>query len=91
MTVQHVTDMKTPIGEILKAVGPEGALLEPSGDARYAVIPLDDDLIDYLIERNPTFIKDCGRIREQMRAGQFQRHDEVKKLLTEGPKKRRRK
>lgn len=91
MTVQPVTDMKTPIGEILKAAGSEGVLLEPSGNARYAVIPLDDDLIDYLIERNPMFIKDCGRIREQMRAGEFHRHDEVKKLLIGGPKKRRRK
>ena len=87
--MQHVTDMKTPIGEILKAAGPEGVLLEPSGDARYAVIPLDDDLIDYLIERNPAFLKDCGQIREQMRAGRFHRHEEVKKLLTEGSKKRR--
>jgi len=81
MTVQHVTDLKTPIGEILKAAGPEGILLESTEKTRYAVIPLDDDLIDFLIERSPKLIEDCRRIREQMRAGRFHGHDEVKKLL----------
>ena len=81
MTVQHLNDLKKPIGEILQMMGPEGALLESPAQTRYALIPLDDDLIDYLIERNPKFIVECSQIRENMRAGGFHSHDSVKKLL----------
>ena len=81
MTVQHVSDPKTPIGEILQAAGSEGILLESHEQNRYAVIPLDDDLIDYLIERNPKFIAECREIRDRMRAGQSHSHDEVKRML----------
>lgn len=81
MTVQQVTDLKTPIGEILKAAGPDGVVLKAAGQPGYAVIPLDDELIDYLIERSPKFIQACEAIRRQMQAGQYKIHEEVKKLL----------
>ena len=81
MTFQAVSDPKTPIAEILKAAAPDGLLLESEGHARYAVIPLDDDLIDYLIERNPKFIEVRRQIRERMQAGHFQTHDAVRALL----------
>ena len=79
MTVQPVSDPKTPIGEILKAAGSEGILLESEEQGRYALIPLDDDLIDYLIERSPKFRADCREIRGRMDAGQFQTHEEVRR------------
>jgi hypothetical protein len=81
MTVQLVNDLKTPIGEILKAAGSDGLLLEAEGQARYAVIPLDEDLIDYLIERSPKFIEVCRQIRVRMAAGRFHAHETVKALL----------
>jgi hypothetical protein len=53
MTVQPLSDhKKTPIGDILMAAGSEGILLKSEDERRYALIPLDDDLIDYLIERS---------------------------------------
>jgi hypothetical protein len=81
MTVQQVSDLRTPIGEILKSVGSEGVVLESKDLARYAVIPLDDDLIDYLLERSPKFREVCQQIRERMRAGRSHTHEEVKRLL----------
>ncbi len=63
MTVQPISDPKTPIGEILKAAGSEGMLLDSEGQGRYALIPLDDELIDYLIERSPKFRADCREVR----------------------------
>ena len=81
MTVQTVSDLKTPIGDILQAAGSEGLLLETESQSRFAIIPLDDDLIDYLLERSPKFIEDCRQIRERMRAGQFHSHEDVKRLL----------
>ncbi len=84
MTVQHVTDPNTPIGEILAAVSADGILLEGQDQGRFAIIPLDDDLIDYLVERSPKFIEDCRRIREQMRGGKYHSHEEVRKLFIDG-------
>ncbi len=47
----------------------------------YLLLPLDDDLIDCLLERSPKLIKECRQIRARMAAGQFVRHEEVKKRL----------
>jgi hypothetical protein len=81
MTVQPVSDPNMPIGEILKAAGSEGIVLESEERGRYALLPLDDDVIDLLIERNPDFRADCRAIRERMDSGQFQTHEDVRKRL----------
>ena len=81
MTVHRLKDLSTPIGDVLKEVGNGGVLLESAGNIPFALIPLDDDLIDFLIERNPKFIEECRQIRQRMNAGQSRSHDEVKKLL----------
>ena len=39
MTTQPVSDPNTPIGEILKAAGSEGIVLESEGQGRYALAP----------------------------------------------------
>ena len=51
MTTQSVSDPNTPIGEILKAAGSEGIVLESEDLGHYALLPLDDDVIDLLIEQ----------------------------------------
>jgi hypothetical protein len=83
MTLRHVHDLKTPIGELLKDAAAEGVLLEAGNQTQYAMIPLDDDLLDYLLERNPKFIDECNKIRGRMRKGSFISHDQVKKLASE--------
>jgi hypothetical protein len=45
------------------------------------VIPLDDDLIDFLIERSPKLRAECRQIREHMDDGVFQTHEEVSRQL----------
>lgn len=81
--MQKVHDTKTPLGEVLKAAEAGGILVESESKARYAVLPLDDDLLDYLIEHNPKFIAECEEIRSRMRSGQSKSHDEVRILFAE--------
>jgi len=83
MTVQQVTDPKTPIGDVLPAADVGGVLIESSGKTAYALLRLDDDLIDYLLEHDPRFIRECEQIRQRMRGGRFRAHEEVKRLLTD--------
>ena len=77
----EIRDPKTPIGEILKAVGFEGIVLESEDQGSYALIPLDDDVLDLLIERSPKFRAQCREIRARMVAGQFKTHEEVRTQL----------
>jgi hypothetical protein len=83
MIVQPISDPKTPIGEILEAAGTEGILLESGDRGPFALIPLDDDLIDYLIERSPTFRADCRAIRARMDAGESESHEEVRRRFAD--------
>ncbi len=81
MTVQPISDLNTPIGQIIKAAGSEGIVLESEGQGRYALLPLDDDVIDLLIERSPMFRDHCQEVRERMNSGQFHSHEEVRRKL----------
>ena len=81
MTVQPISDLNPPIGQIIKAAGSAGIVLESEGQGRYALLPLDDDVIDLLIERNPTFRNHYHAIRERMDSSQFQTHEDVRRQL----------
>jgi hypothetical protein len=60
-----------------------GVLLESEGQGSFGLIPLDDDLIDFLIEQSPRFRADCHEIRGRMQAGQSQAHEDVRRQLVE--------
>ena len=47
-----------------------------------AVLPLDDDLLDYLLERSLSLIAECQRLRQELAAGDFVTHEEVIRLAT---------
>jgi hypothetical protein len=81
MTIRAVSDPSTPIGEILKTAGAEGVVLESEAHGRYALLPLDDELVDFLIERSPAFRDRCQEIRKRMDARQFQTHEEIRRQL----------
>ena len=81
MTLYHIHDRATPIGDVLDRAGSDGVLLEAQDTVSHALLPLDDDLIDYLLERSPAFIAECRAIRERMRAGEVVSHDEVRRIL----------
>jgi hypothetical protein len=81
MTVQPMPDLNTPIGQVLKAAGSGGIVLESESRGRYALLPLDDDLIDLLIERSSSFCDRCRGIRGHMDSGQFHSHEDIRKQL----------
>jgi len=81
MTFQRLSDRSSPIGSVLDAADDEGAiLLEPQGSRSYALVPLDDDLLDCLLEHNPRLIKESARIARRMKRGTFFTH-QVKRMF----------
>jgi hypothetical protein len=81
MTIYRVRDPQTPIGTVLDEASADGVLVETDNHVSHAILPLDDDLLDYLIERNPAFIEECRGIRARMRAGEAYSHDDVRRIL----------
>ena len=81
MTIMQIDDMNQALGEVLQGLDSQGALLEGPGAKSYALLPLDEDLVDYLLEKSPQFSEECQKIRERLQAGQFHSHEEVKKRL----------
>src|SRR5262245_34937662 len=53
MNVQQISDLQTPIGEIHKAAEASGVVIQADDQEQYALPPLDDELLDFLPERNP--------------------------------------
>jgi hypothetical protein len=83
MNVQQISDMQTPIGEILKAAEATGVVIQADDQEQYALLPLDDELLDFLLERNPKFIEECEQIRQRMMSGESYSQDDVERLLEE--------
>lgn len=81
MTMPTVNDLRTPIGEVLDLAGAGGVLVQAEGEARFALMPLDDDLLDFLIERNPRFIDECRQIRRRMQNGVAHTQAEIEALF----------
>jgi hypothetical protein len=85
MNVKQVSDPQTPIGDVLSAASSDGVLIESEGKTVYAVLPLNEALVDHLLENNPRFIQECEEIRRRMASGRFHSHEEVKRLVAEEP------
>jgi hypothetical protein len=85
VTTQTIDDPQTTIGELLQLAGTQGVLLQTQGKPRFALIPLDDDVIDFLIERNPRLIGECSQIRERMHKGATSTQQEVDALFGRSP------
>ena len=81
MSFPSLSDPKMPIGDVLKVVGHSGMVLESESHVQYALLPLDEEVIDLLIERSPEFRAHCREIRGRMDSGEFQTHADVKRQL----------
>lgn len=81
MTVYRVQDRKTPIGTILDAADTDGVLVETNDIVSHVILPLDDDLLDYLLERKTEFIAECRAIRARMNAGAVFSHEDARHIV----------
>lgn len=83
MTLRHVSNLKAPIGEVIETAAGGGVLIESGGQPTYAMMPLDDELLDYLLERNPGLMEECARIRQRMHEGESCSHEDVRRMFGE--------
>lgn len=72
-----IKDMSLPIGKLLKKAGNRVSLIQNGDVPTHAIVPLNDATLDFLVERNPRFIKECQEIFKRMRHGQFHTFEDV--------------
>jgi hypothetical protein len=82
MTLYDLDNMPAPIGDVLHNAGSEGVLLGVGGEPSFAELPLDEEVLDLLIERNPRFIEECRQIKERMRLGNRVSHEDVRAMFS---------
>lgn len=83
MSVYTVDKTDARVNELLEKAALEPLILEVEGGRDFAVLPLDDEVIDLLIERNPRFAEECRQIRDRMNRGDYLTHGELLAALDE--------
>jgi hypothetical protein len=53
MKTKRIRDLKISLGTILKSLGAKGGVVEIAEEKGYLLLPLDDELVDSLLERSP--------------------------------------
>ena len=77
MSVKVIKDPKSPLGKLLVSAKRRGVILESKDHTRFALLRLNDDLLDFLLTRSPRFVDECRRIRERMSRGEYYTHEQV--------------
>ncbi len=85
MAVQRLVHPDEALAALLGKAREEPLILETDESGDFAVLPLDDEVIDLLLERSRRLREECRGIRERMRQGTFLTHDEVLKALEQEP------
>jgi hypothetical protein len=84
MSVERVSQTDTQIVDLLRRARQKPLILQADDAGEFALLPLDDEVIDLLLERNPEFIAECKQIDQRMKQGGYLTHEEVLKALREG-------
>jgi hypothetical protein len=81
MAIRKITRQNKQVAELLDSARQEPVILQVEGGGEFAVLPLDDDVIDLLIERNPAFIEECRKRQESMEQGDYLTYEEALRAL----------
>lgn len=84
MAVEKIDTQDARITALLEKARAEPLILQGEGGNDYAVLPLDDDVLDLLLERSPRLREECDQIRERMNQGAYFTHEQVLEALKEG-------
>jgi hypothetical protein len=83
MAVERIADTDARITDLLSRARKEPLILQAGENEEFALLPLDDEVLDLLLERNPALIAECRQIDERMRQGHYLTHEQVLQALQE--------
>lgn len=85
MSIQKVSPSDTSLRTVLQKARAEPVVLQAEEEGDFAVLPLDEEVLDLLLERNPAFIEECRQIRERMRQGDYVTYEEALQMFRGDP------
>lgn len=71
MCIERVDPTDTTVAALLDKAAVEPVILKTETGGDFALLRLDDDVIDLLLESNPRLIAECREIGERMSKGHF--------------------
>jgi hypothetical protein len=77
--------MNEDLAALLDSASEEPLILQTERTGDFALLRLDDEVIDLLLERNPALIEECSKIRERMKQGASVTHAQMLQMLQETP------
>jgi len=83
MAIEKISLGDVEIVALLDRARRETLILRAENSGDFALLPVDDDVIDLLLERNPIFIQECREIQKRMEQGDYLTHEQVLAALEE--------
>lgn len=81
MPVMKAAETHASIGELIDQAREEPLVFETESEGSFVLLPVDDELLDLLLERSPRLIEKCRQIRERMEQGEYWTHEQVMEMF----------
>ena len=81
MPVMKAAETHASIGELIDQAREGPLVFETEGEGSFVLLPVDDELLDLLLERSPRLIEKCRQIRERMAQGEYWTHEQVREMF----------
>jgi hypothetical protein len=71
MAIEKISPENGEIVSLLDRASREPLILRTENSGDFALLPVDDEVLDLLLERNPIFIQECREIQKRMEQGDY--------------------
>jgi len=83
MPIVKAAETHANIEELIGRAREEPLIFETEGNESFVLLPVDDELLDLLLERSPRLIEKCRQIRERVEQGKYHTHEQVMEMFGE--------
>jgi hypothetical protein len=83
MAIEKISLENSQIVSLLDRARREPLILRTENSGDFALLPVDDDVLDLLLERNPILIQECREIRKRMEQGDYLTYEQALVVLEE--------
>jgi len=77
MGIEKINHEDSEIAALLDRARREPLILRSEESGDFALLPVDEDVLDLLLERDPVFIQECREIQKRMEQGEYLTHEQV--------------
>jgi len=83
MAIEKIDHEDTKLVALLDRARREPLILRSESSGDFVLLPVNDDVLDLLLERDPVFIQECREIQQRMEQGENLTHEQALAVLEE--------